>query len=276
MKDGIVGALPSQRRAIYEQFASEYCTIRRAEGRGSEGAAFYRALPYRDLTGMNSSQWAHRARTYRYFEKRLLPRFERGRPLDILDLGAGTGWFSYRMAIRGHRPVAVDLLTDPLDGLGAARYLQTDLERLFPCMEAEFDNLPLCDAQFDLVVFNASAHYSTDYRVTFAEALRCLRRRGAIVIMDSPVYRLPEHGELMREERHRFFHKTHGFRSDSLPSREYLDEGLLCDLARDLHIRWDRHSPWYGWRWHLRPLVARMKKRRPPSRFHILVGRRAG
>jgi SAM-dependent methyltransferase len=163
-----------------------------------------------------------------------------------------------------------------MDGLGAARHLQAEIREHFPCLEAEFDNLPFCDAQFDLVVFNASAHYSTDYRVTFAESLRCLRRRGAIVVMDSPIYRLPEHGELMREERHRDFHARYGFRSDSVASREYLDNGLLRGLERELQLRWECHHPWYGWRWHLRPLVARLKGRRPPSRFHILIGRRPG
>jgi ubiquinone/menaquinone biosynthesis C-methylase UbiE len=275
VRDGIVRALAGKRREFYAQFAAEYCAIRKAEGRGSEDAAYYRALPYRDLTGRNSGQWGIRARTYRYFEKRLLPRLEQGQALDILDLGAGTGWFSYRMAKKGHRPVAVDLLPDRLDGLGAARHFQSDLAQPFPCLEAEFDDLPFGNAQFDLAVFGASAHYSTDCFVTFAEALRCLRPSGALIIMDSPIYRLQEHGERMREERHRFFGEAYGFRSDSVPSREYLDDGLLRDLARALDIRWDRHRPWYGPSWHLRPLKARLTGGRPPSRFHILVGRRS-
>jgi predicted RNA methylase len=56
---------------------------------------------------------------------------EASRPLDLLDLGAGTGWMSYRLALRGHHPVAVDLLNDDRDGLGAARHFFAKLPREF-------------------------------------------------------------------------------------------------------------------------------------------------
>jgi len=38
-----------------QRFLEEYRQIRYAEGRGSDDAAYYRALPYRDLTGRNSA-----------------------------------------------------------------------------------------------------------------------------------------------------------------------------------------------------------------------------
>jgi hypothetical protein len=47
---------------------------------------------------------------------------------------------------------------------------------------------------------------------------------------------------------------------------------MLQDLAGKLSITWEIHRPWYGIQWHLRPLRARLKGRRPPSRFWILVG----
>ena len=62
----------------------------------------------------------------------------RNSALDILDIGAGNGWLSNRLAQKGHRPVAVDIFTDGLDGLGAARHYGMS----FPLVEAEFDRLP--------------------------------------------------------------------------------------------------------------------------------------
>ena len=91
-------------------------------------------------------------------------------------------------------------------------------------VEAEFDHLPFRAASFDLAIFNASIHYSTDYRRTLNEVRRCLRPGGHFVIIDSPIYRLPEHGEKMRAERHDEFETRYGFRSDALPSLEYFDE----------------------------------------------------
>ena len=262
-----------QRQAHYSQFRREYTAVRRAEGRGSENRESYLALPFQDLTGRNSDQWAIRARTYRYFVRHLLPRLEGAGSLLALDMGAGNGWLSYRLAQRGHRPVAVDLLDDSTDGLAAARHFASVLREPFPCVEAEFDALPFCDSQFDLAVFNASLHYSTDYFRTLSEVRRCLRPGGAVVVLDSPIYRRREHGERMREERHREFKARYGFRSDSVPSREFLYDGELRELARILALQWKVYRPWYGLRWHLRPWKARLTGRRPPSRFNILVGR---
>jgi len=253
------------------RFLDEYSRIRRAEGRGSDDPEYFRALPYRDLTGKNSRQWSIRARTWRHFEDVVLPEIEgeTRRPLHILDLGAGNGWMSYRLALREHKPVALDIFSDGSDGLGSTRHYP----RRFPCIEAEFDDLPFRDGAFDLAIYNSSIHYSTDYRRTLGEARRCLRRAGRVVIMDSPVYSLPEHGEKMRAERHELFARQYGFRSDAVPSIEYFDEATLDSLGRDLKIEWSRSLPWYGLRWALRPWKARLASRRPPSRFVILVGR---
>jgi SAM-dependent methyltransferase len=246
------------------QFLADYGRIRSAEGRGSEESDYYRALPFADLTGRNSGQWKIRARTFRYFAQRLLPR-ERSK---VLDLGAGNCWLSYRLAELHHQPVAVDIFSDSRDGLRAARHYPV----AFPKIEGDFDRLPITSSSFDMVVFNASFHYSPDYARTLAEARRCLRPEGRVVILDSPVYRLREHGEQMRTERQMIFEQQHGFRSEALQSVEFLDEPMLKDLARDLRLTWKIHRPWYGFGWMLRPWKARLKGRRPPSRFWILEG----
>jgi ubiquinone/menaquinone biosynthesis C-methylase UbiE len=262
---GILRALAPRRRPYFERFLRDYGKIRHAEGRGSGDPAYYRALPFKDLSGRNVEQWRMRATTYHYLESRLLPQ----QPLDILDIGAGNGWLSNRLAQSGHRPVAVDIFTDGLDGLAAALHYGVT----FPLVEAEFDGLPFAGRQFDWAIFNSSLHYSADYRQTLLEALRCLRPEGQVVVLDSPIYRRPEHGVRMREERHSQFERTYGFRSDSIPSIEFLWEGLLPELARELRIEWRIHRPWYGLAWHLRPWKARLAQRRPPSRFWILVGK---
>jgi ubiquinone/menaquinone biosynthesis C-methylase UbiE len=249
--------------AARHRFLDDYLRIRRAEGRGSDDPAYYLALPYKDLSGKLASQWAMRARTYTYLEKFVLG----GWKLDILDLGAGCGWMSYRLKLRGHRPVAVDILADERDGLRAARHYPW-----FPRIEAEFDRLPFANKSFDAVIYNASLHYSSDYVKTLTEARRCLRPKGRILVLDSPIYKKREHGEMMRRERRAQFLAQYGTESDHIASIEYLDEATVSTLAREVGIDWHRYTPWYGLAWSLRPVKAWWKRSRPPSRFMILDG----
>src|SRR6185312_16387944 len=160
------------------QFVREYRTVRHAEGWGSSDPAYYRALPYRDLSGRFEGIWRIRARSYATFLTRVLQPLEAASAhLRIVDLGAGNGWLAYRLSQRGHSVTALDVLDDALDGLRAITGLKAIL--------AEFDHLPLPDASFDLAIFNASLHYSTDYARTLREILRVLSPRGTLVILDT-------------------------------------------------------------------------------------------
>jgi len=141
------------------------------------------------------------------------------RPLDILDLGSGNCWLSYRLSLRQHRPVAVDIFRDELDGLRAASKYPT----WFRVVEAEFDNLPFPRNSADLAIFNSSFHYSTDYARTLSELKPCLRPNGSVVILDSPLYAKAEDGRRMVEERHAEFLKRYGFRSDAVMHQRFHD-----------------------------------------------------
>lgn len=266
--NGIWLALRKSRRRYFQRFIQDYEIVRRAEGRGSENPAFYLSLPYRDRTNRNSWQWAIRGRTYKYFERKILPAIA-GKPLSILDLGAGNGWLSYRLASLGHQPIAIDLQTNVFDGLGAAVHYQGVLPMVFPRFQAEIDWLPFETGQFDCAIFNASFHYSENYDLTLAEAIRCLRPGGTVVIADSPSYKREKSGQQMVEERRSLFQRQFGLSSDSLASREYITKETLLALETTHHLKWATHDVWYGLRWACRPLVANLKRRREPSQFRI-------
>ena len=261
----------SEASAARKQFLEDYRCIRHAEGRGSDDSAYYQALPFHDLSGRNTAMWTMRAKTYSYFERNILTPIEAEarRPLDILDLGAGNCWLSYRLSLRRHRPIALDIFTDGRDGLAAARHYPDPP----PAVEADFAQLPFPSLSFDLAIFNASFHYSIDYLRTLSEARRCLRPSGLMVILDSPIYQKREHGLRMVEEKHAKFFSQYGFRSDAIPSMEFLDLAMLETLRRELGIHWRMFKPWYGLSWHARPIKARLKQKRPPSRFWILTGK---
>ncbi len=268
--DNIDLFLPAARVAHFEQFLNDYTTVRLAEGRASDDPEYFRRLPETAPGAPLEWQWNMRSRSWRTVRSRVFrPRTQ---SLVVVDVGAGVGWLSNRLTELGHEALAVDLTIDPHDGLGAARHYQ----HKFSCSQAEMDALPFPDASADVVIYNASLHYSCDYAVTLAEALRVLKSTGRIVVMDSPIYRQRSAGEAMIAERHADFEQRFGSRSDSVPSVGYLTPHMLHDLALSLGLRWRRHHTWYGWQWAWKPWRARLRGKRQPSRFVVLVAKRVG
>lgn len=271
--DGIFDALLPERKTHYARFIEDYETVRAAEGRAGPGDDFYLSLPYRDASGRNSRQWQIRSQSFDCLMRVLKTNFPKA-GARVLDLGAGNGWLSYRLASAGYCPVAVDLLMNKADGLGAAAHYRGSLRNLFPRVRAELMRLPFEREQFDAAIFNASFHYAEDYLASLREAFRCARTGGMVVICDTPWYSSDGSGQKMLVERRKDFVARYGFASDSIQSMEYLTDERLRALERQLSIRWTRYMPRYDLRWRMRPLVARLRRRREPSRFRIYTARK--
>jgi SAM-dependent methyltransferase len=266
--DGIHRCLSPERAEHYAQFLQEYTAVRHAEGRATDDPAYFRRLPEPTPGGPIEWQWKIRRRTWATARKKVLSAAPPA--LTVIDVGAGLGWLSNRASELGHEAHAVDITVDPADGLGAARHFLHPFERY----QAEMDDLPFADGIADLVIYNASLHYSTDYTRTLTEGLRVLKPGGRLVVLDSPIYRTAAAGQAMVAERHAQFERQYGTRSEAVPSIEFVTDGMLDDLAAELSIRWRSYRTWYGWQWAMRPWKARWHKKRPPSRFEVLVATR--
>lgn len=253
-----------------DRFRADYAAHRAAEGRGLAEAELLR-LPWL-RTGPLARQWGVRARTFEVFLDHVADPIARevGRPLRILDLGAGNGWLSYRLALRGHECTAVDIRDDQVDGLGAARAFRARVQ--FDCLVASFDTLPVVDRFADLTIFNAALHYATDLGATLAEAARATRRGGTLVILDSPFYAKDAQGAAMVAEKHAHAAERFGDRAHSLlalPHIEYLTTARLRRASAPLGLVWRRRRVRYPLWYELRPLAARLRRARMPSRFDI-------
>ncbi len=254
-------------------FREAYADLRAREGRGSGGEEELRALPY-VLDGPLAQQWGVRARTFDAFVACILLPLERthSHPLRILDLGAGNGWLSARVTSRGHLSVALDIRTDNVDGLGAAGPYARILRRMFPRVAASFENVPLRKCSFDLVVFDASLHYARDLTTALTEAVRVLAHGGSLAILDSPFYRRAESGEAMAREKRESTRQRFPDLADALlanPAIEYLTPELLNTVAHRLGLSFRRHRVRYPFWYEIRPFLAFLRHRRPPSRFDI-------
>lgn len=261
-ENGIWEFLLPERESHYSRFIRDYETVRRFEGRGSPDSEYYRALPFKDLSGNFSTDWKIRAASYRLLEKMIPP------DSNVVDIGAGNCWLSNRIAAHGHQTYAVDLLLNEEDGLGTWKYY----ENKFTPVQAEFAHLPFLNGFASLIIFNASFHYSENYEETLLEALRILQPDGKIIVMDSPVYHDAESGKQMLVERKADFLSRYGFASDSIKSEGYLTYQKMKELADKLGITWNHIRPFYGIRWALRPWLARLRGGREPAEFGMWVG----
>lgn len=249
---------------ITAQFCAEYANHRAREGHGLSGEALF-ALPYLSR-GPLARQWEIRARTFDAFVRRALEPM--GRPLAILDLGAGNGWLCHRLGSMGHKTVALDLRDDDVDGLGAARHFLAKSPNLFECVKASFDAIPLETARFDVTLFNASLHYARDLAHSLGEAARVTRPGGLIAILDSPFYARDADGKAMVVEK-----KTKGASHFGAAAPLLLAPDFVEYLTRERleqgapGLTWKRHKVRYPLAYELRPLLARLKGRRRPSRF---------
>lgn len=267
---GVWDFLPPERATAFEDFLDSYTRIRHAEGRGGYDAGFFKALPDCPVDHPVAWQWAIRRRSYESLMGKLKSMLIGGQ--RIIDVGAGVGWLSNRLAQAGFRPCAIDISIDDQDGLGASRHYDGD----WPLLRAEFDRLPLADNQADVLIFNASLHYSTDIVDTLKEACRVVVAGGSVIVLDTPVYKDEESGRKMLEEQKSDFERRFGDRSDALPHEGYLTWGAVERHGADLGLRWSVTRPWYGTKWAIRPLLARLRGGREPATFAILAATNPG
>jgi SAM-dependent methyltransferase len=172
--------------------------------------------------------------------------------------------------MEGHQAVALDVRDDVVDGLGAAAALLRSSPGFFQRVAASFDALPFPARHFDVAVFNASIHYALDLRRVLGAAAAAVRAGGRIVILDSPFYATEQAGEEMVAEKRSEASARFGDRADALLGLPFI-EFLTADRLRAAtpELSWRRHHVRYPLWYELRPLTARIRGRRPPSRFDL-------
>jgi SAM-dependent methyltransferase len=256
------------------RFRVAYAEHRSLEGRGAGGPAELLTLPFLSQ-GAFARDWTVRARTYEAFVDRILrPRAQATVPrgLSLVDLGAGNGWLCYRMSQLGHHAIAVDWRRDLADGLGAAEAYREALPGLFPRVGGSFQEIPLRDHAFDIVVFNAALHYSEDLAQALREAARVARPGGRVVVLDSPFYAREADGDRMVVEKRSAMARALAARSDALlalRSIEFLTRRRLEEASAAIPLTWVRHRVRYPLWYEVRPLSALLRGRRRPSRFDL-------
>lgn len=167
-------------RKKFADFEARYSHLRSKEGRPDD-VEFVRRLPDVPVGYAGEPEWRMRRDTIGRF-MRYIRRFKR--PLSILDVGCGNGFFSNMLAERGHKVIGMDVTLCELRTAAAAfgadnpRWCYADLLT---------DDLPF--GPFELIIFNASLHYFGDVRPVLDRAFGLLTRTGEIHVMETPFYK---------------------------------------------------------------------------------------
>jgi ubiquinone/menaquinone biosynthesis C-methylase UbiE len=109
----------------------------------------------------------------------------RGRALDALDVGCGTGFLALELAARGHRVVGVDLAPAMLD---LARRKATTRGLTVHFQEADAEHLPFPGASFDLVISRHVLWTLPHPEAAIDDWTRALRPGGRLAIIDGAQY----------------------------------------------------------------------------------------
>jgi SAM-dependent methyltransferase len=254
--DGIFRFLLPERTAELEPFLAQYHSVRRRDGKRARPADYYRSLPMVEMHDPEVDRWHVRRQSY----ARLLSLLS-GHPLNILDLGAGNCWLAHRLAALGHCCVAVDISTDPHDGLGVRKHYPVE----FICIQADFDALPYTPNQFEVVIFNASLHYSPDIQRSLAHARRMLKPNGGMFVIDSPTFHTDRAGRQMLSDQEIYFRRSCGL-------NEVIRHGVGYLTTMSMRKSGFRFHPSHGsFLWRLGRLWSGIKLRREPAAFGVWV-----
>lgn len=263
--DGIHRLLGPERHAEITAALAFYCRVR-----ADEGFCHSDELPRVPRGHVQERVWRLRARHFRRF----LDWLSRERPARaIVDIGAGCCWAAQRLAERGHRVAAIDVNLDPDDGLGALSVPGRAHERV-ERIEADMEFVPLEAGCADVVLLNGALHYARCPQNVVAEARRILRPGGALVILDSPVYRRSGDGEAMVKGKRREFMARYGYAPARDGAAGYFTVsglGRMLDRAgfEVSVIGWPSRFREAG-----RDLIELFRHGRRTARFPMYVGRR--
>jgi len=264
---GILRFLSPDRAVAAGPFLQQYRAVRACHGYRSVVPEYYQMLPCVVPGDPRADEGRVRRDSFAPLTRYVLGPNGNG-PRRVVDPGAGSGWMSHRLASLGHPVVAVDRVDDEADGLGACRHYPVR----FATVQADFDALPFEPAQFDLVVFNGSLHYSPNPTVTLAEAARHLTPGGVLAVMDSPMFSRERHGAAMLADEHARIKGETGV-DITRPGVGFFTFAALDQASRSLGLRGQFIPSRGSLDWRVRRQLAWLRLRRAPSAFGVWIAR---
>ena len=119
-------------------------------------------------------------------------------PMNIADLGAGDGTFALLLAQGAKKVIAVDTSARMIE-VGRDLALRNGISNV-EFRPGDMEEVPIADAEVDLVFFSQSLHHALHPDRALKEAFRILAPGGRIVVLDLLKHRFEEARELYADE----------------------------------------------------------------------------
>jgi uncharacterized protein YbaR (Trm112 family) len=255
VEQGIPSLIPEDRRAELTAQSLSYRQARLDEGWRPMTQRQLLTLPGGSPEGYPPLYWEVRRQSFRAFTHSLQQEGPGPDDGPAADLGAGIGWLAHHLAQRGYQTLALDASLDNDIGLGASVPYRSRFPDRFLPTQGDLGSLPLRQASFGPLVFNASLHDAHDLAETLHRAARALHPGGWLVTLDTPIARSARPGSGI---------------GDRHLGRKELEGALRASHLRSRHVRVQR-----GLRWRAYQLRAALRGDDPFS-FPMVIASRAG
>jgi len=119
-------------------------------------------------------------------------------PMVVADLGAGEGVFALLLAQQAKKVIAVDSSARMIE-VGREQALRHGIKNV-EFRLGDMEEVPISDAEVDLVFFSQSLHHALHPGSAIQEAYRILQPGGRIIVLDLVKHRFEEARELYADE----------------------------------------------------------------------------
>jgi len=158
------------------------------------------------------------------------------KPLDVLDIGTGPGFFPILLGREGHSVTAIDYTQAMLD-MAKKNCAELGIEAKLERMDAQ--NLTFQDSSFDLVISRNLVWDLERPLHAYKEWFRVLRPNGKIIVIDGNHYLHLFDEEYARMEKEKRDGHEHGH-----SNMKGVDTNIIKEIAKDLPLSKERRPQW--------------------------------
>jgi len=100
----------------------------------------------------------------------------------IMDIGAGTGYFAFRMSAKGAKVISADVDDRFINYVQEKKDSLND--KLIVTRKVEYDDPLLADEELDHAIIVNTYHHINDRETYFSKVLKGLRNKGSLLVVD--------------------------------------------------------------------------------------------